>query len=92
MEYKQFTNSIYREYMRGWDIGPTSPMGPSPWPSWNARFHGHLHEGRPLYIHTYNPWHHLRKMSSWVGNPGRPPYVIPRGSAGLKKKERYDDV
>ena len=24
-------------------------------------------------------------MSSWVGNPGRPPYVIPRGSAGLKK-------
>ena len=19
-----------------------------------------------------NPWHHLRKMSSWVGNPGRP--------------------
>ena len=32
-----------------------------------------------------NPWHHLRKMSSWIGNPGRPPYVIPRGSAGLKK-------
>ena len=31
-----------------------------------------------------NPWHHLRKMSSWVENPGRPPYVIPRGSAGLK--------
>ena len=28
----------------------------------------------------------LRKMSSWVGNPGRPPYVIPCGSAGLKKK------
>ena len=27
----------------------------------------------------------LRKMSSWVGNLGRPPYVIPRGSAGLKK-------
>ena len=24
-------------------------------------------------------------MSSWVGNPGRPPYVIPCGSAGLKK-------
>ena len=24
-------------------------------------------------------------MSSLVGNPGRPPYVIPRGSAGLKK-------
>ena len=21
----------------------------------------------------------------WVGNPGRPPYVIPCGSAGLKK-------
>ena len=37
---------------RAWDIGPTSPMGPSPWPSWNARSHGHLHEGRPLYIHT----------------------------------------
>ena len=36
-----------------------------------------------------NPWHHLRKMSSWVGNPGRPPYVILRGSAGLKKE---DDV
>ena len=32
-----------------------------------------------------NPWHHLRKMSSWVENPGRPPYVIPRGSAVLKK-------
>ena len=32
-----------------------------------------------------NPWHHLRKMSSWVGNPGRPPYVIPHGSAGFKK-------
>ena len=27
-------------------------MGPSPWPSWNARSHGHLHKGRPLYIHT----------------------------------------
>ena len=38
---------------RDWDIGPTIPMGPSPWPSWNARPHGHLHEGRPLYIHTY---------------------------------------
>ena len=24
-------------------------------------------------------------MSSWVGIPGRPPYVIPHGSAGLKK-------
>ena len=33
-----------------------------------------------------NPWHHLQKMSSWVGNPGRPPYVIPCGSAGLKKE------
>ena len=31
---------------RGWGIGPTIPMGPSPWPSWN-------HKGRPLYIHTY---------------------------------------
>ena len=29
-------------------------------------------------------------MSSWVGNPGRPPYVIPRGSAGLKKKTDSD--
>ena len=29
-----------------------------------------------------NPWHHLRKMSSWVWNSGRPPYVIPCGSAG----------
>ena len=38
---------------RGWDIGPTIPMDPSAWPSWNARSHGHLHEGRPLYIHTY---------------------------------------
>ena len=28
-------------------------MGPSPWPSWNARSHGHL--GRPLYIHTPYP-------------------------------------
>ena len=35
-----------------------------------------------------NPWHHLQKMSSWVGNPSRPPYVIPRGSARLKKKLR----
>ena len=26
-------------------------------------------------------------MSSWVGNPGRPPYVIPCESAGLKKNE-----
>ena len=33
-----------------------------------------------------NPWHHLRKMSSWVGNLGRPPYVVHRGSAGLKKR------
>ena len=28
-------------------------------------------------------------MSSWVGNPGKPPYVIPRGSAGLKKNVYY---
>ena len=26
--------------LQGWDIGPTSPMGPSPWPSWNAKSHG----------------------------------------------------
>ena len=38
---------------RGWDIGPTIPLGPSPWPSWTALFHGQLHEGQPLYIHTY---------------------------------------
>ena len=38
---------------RGLDIGPTSPMGPSPWLSWNARSHGHLHKGQPLCIHTY---------------------------------------
>ena len=36
----------------GWDIEPASPSGPSHWPSWNARSHGHLHEGRPLYVHT----------------------------------------
>ena len=35
------------------DIGPTSPMGPSPWPSWNAQSHEDFHKGRPLYIHTY---------------------------------------
>ena len=28
-------------------------------------------------------------MSSWIGNPGRPPYVIPRGSAGLKKEKSH---
>ena len=33
------------------DIGPTSPMGPSSWPSWIAPFHGQFHKGRPLYIH-----------------------------------------
>ena len=37
-----------------------------------------------------NPWHYLWKMSICVGNPGRPPYVIPRGSAGLKKKVVLD--
>ena len=31
-------------------------------------------------------------MSSWIGNPGRPPYVIPRGSAGLKKKIRAEKI
>ena len=25
------------------------------------------------------------RCHNWVGNPGRPPYAIPRGSAGLKK-------
>ena len=38
---------------RGSNIGPTFLMGPSPWPSWNAQSHGHLHKGLPLYIHTY---------------------------------------
>ena len=38
---------------RGWDIGPTIPMGPSPRPSWTARSNGQFHEGQPLYIHTY---------------------------------------
>ena len=47
---------------RGWDIGPTIPMGPSPWPSWNARSHGHLHEGRPLYIHTYITLRFLKSL------------------------------
>ena len=28
-------------------------MGPSPWPSWTARSNGQLHEGQPLYMHTY---------------------------------------
>ena len=37
-----------------------------------------------------DPWHHLWKMPSRVGNPGRPPYVIPRGSAGLKKRKKWD--
>ena len=45
-----------------------------------------------LWVHgtcgLINPWHHLRKMSSWVGNPGRPPYVIPCVSAGLKKNSK----
>ena len=35
-----------------------------------------------------NSRHHLRKMSSWVGNPRRPLYVTPRGSAGRKKKKK----
>ena len=30
----------------------THLMGPSPWPSWIALFHGQFHEGRPLYIHN----------------------------------------
>ena len=33
-------------------------MGPSPWPSWIAPFHGQFHKGRPLYIHTYIHIHH----------------------------------
>ena len=26
-------------------------------------------------------------MSNWVGNPGRPSFLIPHGSAGLKEKK-----
>ena len=38
----------------GWDIGPTSPMGPSPWPSWNARPMGISTKGDLYtYIHTH---------------------------------------
>ena len=34
-----------------------------------------------------NPWHRTcGRCHNWVGIPGRPPHVIPRGSAGLKKK------
>ena len=39
-----------------------------------------------------NPWSDLHLappaedvIGTWVGIPGGPPYVIPRGSAGLKK-------
>ena len=38
---------------RGWDIGPANRSGSSPWPSWNARTHGHLHKGRPLYTYIH---------------------------------------
>ena len=31
-------------------------------------------------------------MSSWVGTSGRPPYVIPRGSAGLKKRCLFQEL
>ena len=37
----------------GWDIGPTIPMGPSPWPNWSAWSHGQFHKWQPLtYIHS----------------------------------------
>ena len=39
---------------RGWDVGPTIPMGPSPWPSWNARTMGISTKG-DLYTYTYTP-------------------------------------
>ena len=32
-----------------------------------------------------NPWHHLQKISSRVGNSGWPPYVTSHGSAGFLK-------
>ena len=49
-------------------------MGPSPWPSWNAQSHGHLHEGRPSYIHTYIPGHVLwRRLGSFGLLLGLPP-------------------
>ena len=39
---------------RGWDIGPTIPMGPSPWPSWNARTMGISTKGDLCtYKHIY---------------------------------------
>ena len=34
--------------LRGWDIGPTIPMGPSPRPSWNAQSHGHLQKTKKV--------------------------------------------
>ena len=56
---------------RGRDIGPTSPMDPSSWPSWNARSHGHLHEGRPLYIQTDGPpLPHQNKEEKYPGRTG----------------------
>ena len=36
-----------------------------------------------------NPWRHLQKMLSWVGNHARPPYVNPRGSVGGKKQFHF---
>ena len=30
------------------------------------------------------------RCHNWVGIPGRPPYVIPRGSAGWNKKKRHN--
>ena len=38
---------------RGWDIGPTILMGPSPWPSWIARSNGHLHKEPHTHAHTH---------------------------------------
>ena len=64
---------------RGWDIGPTLLMGPSPRSSWNAQSHWAFHKGQPLYIHT--------TIHTWLGIPGRPPYVIPRGSTGWNKTD-----
>ena len=32
-----------------------------------------------------NSWYYLQKKSCWVENPSRPPYLIPHGSAGVRR-------
>ena len=54
---------------RGWDIEPTRPMGPSPWPSWNARSHGHLHKGQHTYMEKSGfviAGNSLRSCEKWL--------------------------